>query len=84
MVVESDLPVEPDRLGNNRVFPGLQLRRFFLSTTKVDFCVFGKPMIDALVCKLEKRCELEGLWLGMMFGFKFVEFEFPFVESLRS
>ena len=82
MVVESDLPVEPDRLGNNRVFPGLQLRRFFLSRTKVDFCVFGKPMIDALVCKLEKRCELEGL--GMMFGFKFVEFEFPFVESLRS
>jgi hypothetical protein len=32
----SDLPTDPDRFGNNRVFPGLPFRRLFAST-KQDF-----------------------------------------------
>lgn len=46
----SDL-TEPDRLGNNLVFPGF---RFFVST-KQDFCGFGNPRIEALDFLKEKR-----------------------------
>lgn len=42
-----DFPVDPDGLGNNRVFPGLAFFRFF-SPTKLGFWGFGSPMIEAL------------------------------------
>ena len=32
IIDETDFPTDPDRFGNNRMFPDLQLRRFFAST----------------------------------------------------